>query len=113
MSAQPRTRLNFVLTALLGLVVVVLANYVSSRHYKRWDWTTHGLFTLSERSQQVLRELDADVVANLVVSWTSTWDPNWVKQQVWLSLRAEPARSNTEEGPQFQRRIRQTNCHSW
>ena len=61
MSAQPRTRLNFVLTALLGLVVVVLANYVSSRHYKRWDWTTHGLFTLSDRSQQALRELDQDV----------------------------------------------------
>ncbi|UCH29678.1 MAG: GldG family protein [Myxococcales bacterium] len=61
MSAQPRTRLNLVLTALLGVVVVVLANYLSSRHYKRWDWTTHGLFTLSERSQQALRELDQDV----------------------------------------------------
>ena len=40
MSAQPRTRLNLVLTAVLGLVVVVLVNYLSSRHYKRWDWTS-------------------------------------------------------------------------
>jgi ABC-2 type transport system permease protein len=60
-SSQPRTYLNFVLTALLGLVIVVLANYISSRHYKRWDWTAHGLFTLSDRSQQALRELEQDV----------------------------------------------------
>ena len=61
MSAPPRTRLNLVLTAVLGLVVVVLVNYLSARHYKRWDWTTHGLFTLSDRSKQALRELDQDV----------------------------------------------------
>lgn len=61
MSAQPRTRLNLLLTAVLGLVIVVLLNYISSRHYKRWDWTAHGLFTLSERSQQALKELDQDI----------------------------------------------------
>jgi len=60
-STQSRTRLNLALTAVLGLVVVVLVNYMSSRHYKRWDWTSAGLFTLSDRSQQVIRELDADV----------------------------------------------------
>jgi ABC-type uncharacterized transport system involved in gliding motility auxiliary subunit len=49
------------LTAVLGLLVVVLVNYLSARHYKRWDWTAHGLFTLSDRSQQSLRELDQDV----------------------------------------------------
>jgi hypothetical protein len=53
--------LNLVLTAALGLVIVVLLNYISSRHYKRWDWTAHGLFTLSERSKDVLSELDEDV----------------------------------------------------
>ena len=61
MSAHPRTRLNLALTAILGLVVVVLVNYLSSRHYRRWDWTSEGLFTLSDRSQQVLRELDDEV----------------------------------------------------
>ena len=61
MSAQSRTRLNLALTAVLGLVVVVLVNYMSSRHYKRWDLTSAGLFTLSDRSQQVIREPDADV----------------------------------------------------
>ncbi len=61
MSAQPRTRLNLLLTAVLGLVGLVLVNYLSSRHYKRWDWTSHGLFTLSDRSEQALRELERDV----------------------------------------------------
>ncbi len=61
MSAQPRARLNLFLTAVMGLVVVVLVNYISSRHYARWDWTSHALFTLSDRSQQVLRELQQEV----------------------------------------------------
>lgn len=61
MSAKPRTQINLVLTAILGIVVVVLLNYIAARHYARSDWTTHGLFTLSERSREVLRELEADV----------------------------------------------------
>ncbi len=61
MSTQRTTRLSFVLSAVLGMVVVVLVNYVASRHYARWDWTSEGLFTLSERSQQVLRELEQEV----------------------------------------------------
>ena len=61
MSAQPRTRLNLLLTAVFGLFIVVLVNYISSRHYKRWDWTDHGLFTLSDRSIAALKELDQDV----------------------------------------------------
>ncbi len=61
MTSQRRTRLSFVLTAILGVLIVVLVNYISARHYARWDWTSEGLFTLSERSQQVLRDLDRDV----------------------------------------------------
>lgn len=61
MSAQPRSGLNLALTAVLGLAIIVLVNYLSSRHYKRWDWTTHGLFTLSDRSAEALTELDQDV----------------------------------------------------
>jgi ABC-2 type transport system permease protein len=61
MSARPRTHLNLALTTVLGLVIVVLVNYISSRHYKRWDWTARGLFTLSDRSTDVLRDLDKDI----------------------------------------------------
>lgn len=61
MSAQFRNRANLLLTAALGVVIVVLVNYISARHYHRWDWTTHGLFTLSDQSKQTLRELDHEV----------------------------------------------------
>jgi len=60
-SDQSRTRFNLLATTVLALAVVGLLNYVSSKNYKRWDWTTERLFTLSDRSQQVLRELDHDV----------------------------------------------------
>ncbi|MEM7137145.1 MAG: GldG family protein [Myxococcota bacterium] len=61
MKAAGRTRLNLLATALLSVVVVALVNFVGARHYKRWDWTESNLFTLSDRSQQVLRELDDDI----------------------------------------------------
>ena len=61
MNDQSRTRFNLVATTILALVVVVLLNYISSQHYKLWDWTTERLFTLSDQSQQVLRELDQTV----------------------------------------------------
>lgn len=61
MKEGTRTRFNLVATAILGLVVVGLLNYLSSQHYKRWDWTSDKLFTLSERSQQVLEDLDQNI----------------------------------------------------
>jgi hypothetical protein len=61
MSDQFRNRAYLLLTAVLGVVVVVLVNYISARHYHRWDWTTHGLFTLSDPSKQMLRGLDQEV----------------------------------------------------
>jgi hypothetical protein len=61
MSPQSRNRANLLATAVLGLAVVILVNYISARHYHRWDWTTHGLFTLSDQSKHTLRELDQEV----------------------------------------------------
>lgn len=43
------------------LAVVVMVNYLAFRHYKRFDWTSEGMFTLSASSLKVLRDLDADV----------------------------------------------------
>ena len=39
MSRASRTRINLTATAVLSLVLVAMVNYLSSRHYKRWDWT--------------------------------------------------------------------------
>lgn len=46
--------LNVVL--LIGLAFQL--NYLSYRHYERWDWTEHDLYTLSDRTKAVLGELD-------------------------------------------------------
>lgn len=57
----PRSRLNLLATAVLAIVVVGLLNMISSQHYRRWDWTSERLFTLSDRSRQVLEELESNV----------------------------------------------------
>ncbi len=54
-------RLSLGVGLILGLVLVLLANYLSFRHYKRWDWTSEGWFTLSERTREVLASLDQDI----------------------------------------------------
>ena len=62
MSGRRRTRLNLVLAAALGILILGMINYISSRHYKRWDWTEHKVFTLSDQTKEVLRDLDQEVV---------------------------------------------------
>lgn len=46
---------------ILALILFVLVNYLSARHYRRFDWTRHRLFTLSPRSREVVRSLRAPV----------------------------------------------------
>lgn len=48
-------------STLLIVAIVLMANYLAYRHYKRFDWTSQSIFTLSEKSKQVLRGLDKDV----------------------------------------------------
>jgi len=43
---------------LAAAVVLVLVNYLSARHYRRWDWTSSGLYSLSEKSRQILKAAD-------------------------------------------------------
>jgi hypothetical protein len=50
-----------VLGTALVAVIVVLVNYISSRRYERWDLTRDQLFTLSDRTEQVLKQLDRPV----------------------------------------------------
>lgn len=52
-----RARLVLIANALLLTLIVLMVNYLSFRHYTRWDWTAESLFTLSERSERVLAEL--------------------------------------------------------
>jgi ABC-type uncharacterized transport system involved in gliding motility auxiliary subunit len=47
--------------ALLVLALVAILNYLSFRHYQRWDWTRSHLYTLSEKTLSILKGLDRDV----------------------------------------------------
>lgn len=50
--------------ALIGLVLVVLivANFLSVRHYKVWDLSGNQLNTLSDQSVKLLKNLDSDLL---------------------------------------------------
>jgi ABC-type uncharacterized transport system involved in gliding motility auxiliary subunit len=65
-----RGRLSGEVNALVGLVllavVLVLANYVSARHYRRLDWTRARVYALSDRTIQVLRGLKSELRVTVV-----------------------------------------------
>ncbi|MEM9593538.1 MAG: GldG family protein [Acidobacteriota bacterium] len=46
---------------LVVLVLYGMVNYLSTRHYERFDWTGSKLYTLSQKSKNVLAELDRDI----------------------------------------------------
>lgn len=48
-------------SSLLLLAILLMVNYLAFRHYKRFDWTTQGIFTLSPKSKTVLRDLSKDL----------------------------------------------------
>lgn len=52
----------------LFAAIVVMVNYLAFRHYGRFDVTSDGMFTLSSKSIEVLRELEHDVDVYLFMS---------------------------------------------
>ncbi len=79
---DPRREARLHLWAGVVLLAVAgfLVNYLAFRHYARWDWTAHRLYTLSERTQKLLREeLDRDTDVYVFLS------------------RSEPAFADVEE----------------
>ncbi|HSG40479.1 MAG TPA: Gldg family protein, partial [Thermoanaerobaculia bacterium] len=45
---------------LLLAALLVIVNYFSWKYFQRFDWTSNQLYTLSERTQNVLKELKRD-----------------------------------------------------
>ncbi|MDB4987085.1 MAG: Mucin 2 precursor [Myxococcaceae bacterium] len=60
-SAVSRIHPWAILGTALVTVIVVLVNYISARRYERWDMTRDRLFTLSERTDSLLTQLDRPV----------------------------------------------------
>lgn len=52
---------NALFMALLAAVLLAMVNFISFRHYKRWDVTEAGLNTLSPKTVKVLENLDRDI----------------------------------------------------
>lgn len=46
---------------LVALALFALVNYLGLRHYDRFDWTGSDIYTLSEKSENVVKNLDRDV----------------------------------------------------
>lgn len=61
----PGTSIGTKVSASVGLVaamvLAVLVNVLAARHYRRWDWTQGGLYTLSDATVQTLRALEEPV----------------------------------------------------
>lgn len=53
---------------LLGLGILVLVNYVFSRRFARWDWTKSGLYSLSDKTKQVVKDLKAPVTVTVFMT---------------------------------------------
>src|SRR5207245_3369812 len=62
---RDRTRVLTGTSAGLGVLfaaaLVCGANYLAARHYRRFDWTHGGVYTLSGKTLRVLRNLRQDV----------------------------------------------------
>ncbi len=52
---------NALLVTVLAILLWGFVNYINQRHYRRWDLTKSGRFTLSDRTRDILKSLDKDV----------------------------------------------------
>ena len=61
-------RATLAISVLLGLGILVLVNYIGSRRYARFDWTTTGRYSLSDKTLAVLKDLKTPVKVTVFMS---------------------------------------------
>jgi len=54
-------RATLAISIALGLGILVLVNYIGSRRYARFDWTSTGRYSLSDKTVNVLKDLKTPV----------------------------------------------------
>lgn len=69
---RPRMGANALVSVVGAAVILLAVNYLAMRHYARADWTSAGIYTLSDKSLKVVRALQKDV--SMHVLW-SAGDP--------------------------------------
>jgi len=52
---------GFLLSALVGLLIVLLINFISARYHQRWDLTRTRSFSLHPATLRVIEKIDGDV----------------------------------------------------
>jgi hypothetical protein len=62
------TKISTSVGIIAAMVLAVLVNILAARHYKRWDWTRGGLYTLSDATLQTLRALEEPVHVYVLLS---------------------------------------------
>lgn len=60
-SKMTRYGSNVAITLLLSFAILVLVNFVSAKHFKRVDTTQNRIFSLSEQTDKILKELSKDI----------------------------------------------------
>jgi len=54
-------KINFTVIAILTFVLFILLNYLSSRHYKRFDLTKTNIYSLSDQSKAILKRVNTNL----------------------------------------------------
>jgi hypothetical protein len=62
------TKASSALGVVGAFALAILVNVVVARHYKRWDWTSARLYSLSEPTRQTLHTLAEPVQINVLLS---------------------------------------------
>jgi hypothetical protein len=96
MSGTTRTGmgLNAAVSVIGAAAILVMINYLSMRHYVRGDWTAAGLYTLSDKSEKVVRALPRDV--QIFAMWSQA-DPRFADVKELLDDYAGHSRRVTWE----------------
>ena len=80
-----------------AVIVAVLLNVLGARHFRRWDWTAAGLYSLSPATVQTLRSLGEHPTPVQIHVLTGAADPLTVSLRHLLSAyRAESTRLDVE-----------------
>ena len=61
-------RATLTISIVLGLGILVLVNYIGSRRYARFDWTTTHRYSLSEKTLNVLKDLRTPVTVTVFMT---------------------------------------------
>jgi hypothetical protein len=65
---------NAAISVIVGAAIIGMLNFLAMRHYVRADWTSSGMYTLSDKTEKTVRALQKDVA--MYVLW-SQGDPRY------------------------------------